>query len=97
MIYPPAVSLTYADGEERAALVRNALRSGERESKRVSYSEEISSGIVGEEHAALSLKLDYDDVVKAWSGGFLYTTQIVPDVTDGIFTSTNVSIYIYTN
>ncbi|XP_051121108.1 uncharacterized protein LOC127244576 [Andrographis paniculata] len=105
----PSASLTYAnriqDREERAALVRNALRSRERESseeKWVCYSEvverkvkeeEVSSSVVdlwrpGEDHAPLSLKLDYEDVVKAWSGrGSLYvshaeTWQIVPDVTD---------------
>lgn len=103
------------DREERAALVRNALRSKEREEsceeKWVCYSEvvegkvkeeEVSSSVVdlwrsAEDPVPLSLKLDYEDVVKAWSGrGPLYVvndsadaTRVVPDITDDLFLSNN--------
>ncbi|KAG6410197.1 hypothetical protein SASPL_128249 [Salvia splendens] len=79
---PSSASLTYAYGEERAALVRTALRSRDRESgeeKWVRYSEvverkvkeeEVTSSAVDRRPAAaqrVSLKLDYDEIMNAWS------------------------------
>ncbi|XP_041996479.1 uncharacterized protein LOC121746640 isoform X1 [Salvia splendens] len=79
---PSSASLTYAYGEERAALVRTALRSRDRESgeeKWVRYSEvverkvkeeEVTSSAVDRRPSAaqrMSLKLDYDEIMNAWS------------------------------
>ncbi|KAH6781755.1 hypothetical protein C2S52_001456 [Perilla frutescens var. hirtella] len=79
---PSSASLTYAYGEERAALVRTALRSRDRESgeeKWVRYSEvverkvkeeEVTSSAVDRWPAAaqrVSLKLDYEEIMNAWS------------------------------
>ncbi|KAL1553345.1 hypothetical protein AAHA92_14035 [Salvia divinorum] len=79
---PSSASLTYAYGEERAALVRTALRSRDRDSgeeKWVRYSEvverkvkeeEVTSSAVDRRPAAaqrVSLKLDYDEIMNAWS------------------------------
>lgn len=106
----PSASLTYVcrrqDSEE---LVRNALRSRERESseeKWVCYSEvverkvkeeEVTSSVVdlwrGSEIQGLSLKLDYEEILNAWSDkGPLYirvaeSSQIVPDITHDILNS----------
>ncbi|KAL6507288.1 hypothetical protein OROGR_023483 [Orobanche gracilis] len=84
---PPRSSafLTQAYGEERAALVRNALRSRDRDSseeKWVCYSEvvkedEVTSSAVDPPRLAgihrMSLKLDYEEIMNAWSNkGPLY-------------------------
>ncbi|KAL6497571.1 hypothetical protein OROHE_027200 [Orobanche hederae] len=72
-------SLTEVYGEERAALVRNALRSRDRDSsdeKWVCYSEvvkeeEVTSSAVDPPRLAgihrMSLKLDYEEIMNAWS------------------------------
>lgn len=86
-----------------AALVRNAMKNRERDSseeKWVCYSEvverkkikeeEVTSSAVNDDRAAiqgLSLKLDYQEILKAWSNkGPLYVdsenSQIVPDMSD---------------
>ncbi|KAL6521798.1 hypothetical protein OROGR_018367 [Orobanche gracilis] len=78
-------SLTQAYGEERAAFVRNALRSKDRDSsdeKWVCYSEvvkeeEVTSSAVDPARLAgihrMSLKLDYEEIMNAWSNkGPLY-------------------------
>ncbi|KAL0395736.1 UNVERIFIED_CONTAM: Zinc finger protein CONSTANS-LIKE 7 [Sesamum calycinum] len=80
---PSSASLTYAYSEDRAALVRMALRNRERDSgeeKWVSYSEvvkrkvkeeEVSSSAAVDLHAGgtqgLWLKLDYEEIMNAWS------------------------------
>ncbi|KAL0461731.1 UNVERIFIED_CONTAM: hypothetical protein Slati_0060700 [Sesamum latifolium] len=80
---PSSASLTYAYSEDRAALVRMALRNRERDSgeeKWVSYSEvvkrkvkeeEVSSSAAVDLHPAgtqgLWLKLDYEKIMNAWS------------------------------
>ncbi|XP_057791728.1 two-component response regulator-like APRR9 isoform X2 [Salvia miltiorrhiza] len=94
-----SASLTYAYGEERAALVRTALRSRDRDSgeeKWVRYSEVVERKVKEEEVTSssvdwwpaaaqrVSLKLDYDEIMNAWSNkGPLFvdaeTSQIVPD------------------
>ncbi|KAL0450732.1 UNVERIFIED_CONTAM: hypothetical protein Slati_1629600 [Sesamum latifolium] len=103
----PSASLTYVCRSEE--LVRNALRSRERESseeKWVCYSEvverkvkeeEVTSSVVdlwrGSEVQGLSLKLDYEEILNAWSDkGPLYirvaeTSQIVPDITHDFLNS----------
>ncbi|KAK4392929.1 protein CHLOROPLAST IMPORT APPARATUS 2 [Sesamum angolense] len=106
----PSASLTHVcrrqDSEE---LVRNALRSRERESseeKWVCYSEvverkvkeeEVTSSVVdlwrGSEIQGLSLKLDYEEILNAWSdkGPFYVrvaeSSQIVPDITHDFLNS----------
>ncbi|KAL3644002.1 hypothetical protein CASFOL_011934 [Castilleja foliolosa] len=82
---PSPASLTQAYGDERAALVRNALRSRDRDSsedKWVCYSEvvkeeEVTSSAVDPPRPAgihrVSLKLDYEEIMNAWSNkGPLY-------------------------
>ncbi|GFP94093.1 zinc finger protein constans-like 7 [Phtheirospermum japonicum] len=82
---PSPAALTQAYGEERAALVRNALRSRDRDSsedKWVCYSEvvkeeEVTSSAVDPPRRAgihrVSLKLDYEEIMNAWSNkGPLY-------------------------
>ncbi|KAL6587435.1 hypothetical protein OROMI_000413 [Orobanche minor] len=81
-------SLTEAYGEEGAALVRNALRSRDRDSsdeKWVCYSEvvkeeEVTSSAVDPPRLAgihrMSLKLDYEEIMNAWSNkGPLYIDE----------------------
>ncbi|KAK6128303.1 hypothetical protein DH2020_037958 [Rehmannia glutinosa] len=98
---PSSASLTQAYSEERAALVRNALRNRHRDSsaeKWVCYSEVVERQAVKEEEVSssavdppaeiqrVSLKLDYDEIMNAWSNkGPLYidapeSSQIVPDI-----------------
>ncbi|KAL9152578.1 hypothetical protein ABFS82_11G133100 [Erythranthe guttata] len=115
---PSSASLTYAYGEERAALVRTALRSRDRDSsedKWVCYSEVVErKKVIKEEEVTsssavdlrpgdgggsagmmrrVSLKLDYDEIMNAWSNkGPLYidadqSSQIVPDVNHHHFLS----------
>ncbi|PIN17799.1 hypothetical protein CDL12_09536 [Handroanthus impetiginosus] len=85
---PSSASLTYAYGEERAALVRTALRNRERDSveeKWVCYSkvvprkvkeEEVTSAAANLRPAEIQgpwLKLDYEEIMNAWSNkGPLY-------------------------
>ncbi|KAL8528139.1 hypothetical protein ACS0TY_005809 [Phlomoides rotata] len=80
---PSSASLTYASIEERAALVRNALRSRDRDSseeKWVCYSEVVERKVKEEEVTSsavdrrrppamgpVSLKLDYEEIMNAWS------------------------------
>ncbi|KAG8366917.1 hypothetical protein BUALT_Bualt16G0017800 [Buddleja alternifolia] len=91
------------DREDRAALERNALRNRERDSseeKWVCYTEVVERKVKKEEEVTssavdrtaqirrLSLKLDYQEIMNAWSNkGPLYidssdTSQIVPDISD---------------
>lgn len=86
---PPAVIY----GEDPSPLVRNALRSRERDAREetwVSLSEVVKEEEVSSTRGAgtikrLLLKLDYEEIIDAWSNkGSLYidpeTPQIVPDI-----------------